>query len=170
MTVSEYIFDYLKNIGVKDVFYVSGGMCMYLVDALHRSGINPVAMLHEQSAAVAADAYAQITGNLGVCLVTAGPGSLNAVTGCAASYIDSTPVIFISGQCKSADLNDGTLRQRGVQEVDIVSMVKGITKWQYEVTKENVKDFLCYAVNIAKKGRPGPVWLSIPLDVQAAEI
>lgn len=169
MRVADFIFQQLKDIGVKDVFYVSGGMCMHLVDALHKSGINPVHMLHEQSAGVAADAYAQING-FGVCLVTAGPGALNAVSACAASYIDSTPVLYLSGQCKSSDLNDGSLRQRGVQEVDIISMVRHITKFAIQITpKSTIKFYLENAIKTAKEGRPGPVWLDITLDAQAAE-
>lgn len=144
---------------------------MTLVDALHKSGINPIHMLHEQSAAVAADAYAQYTGNLGVVLCTAGPGATNCITGVAASWIDSTPLLVISGQCKSADLNNGYLRQRGVQEVDIISMVRKITKYAVQIAPmSNIKFFLEHAIKTAKEGRPGPVWIDVTLDAQAAEI
>lgn len=171
MRVADFIFQYLRAIGVTDVFYVSGGMCMHLVDALHKSGINPVHMLHEQSAGIAADAYAQITGNLGVVLCTSGPGALNCLTSCSASYIDSTPVLYISGQCKSADLNNGSLRQKGCQEIDIISMVRGITKFSAMVSnKENIDSLLKNAVSVAKSDRSGTVWLDLPLDIQGQEI
>jgi acetolactate synthase-1/2/3 large subunit len=169
MNVAEYIADYLSEIGVTHVFGVTGGMCMHLVDAFHKHPkIEFVQMLHEQSAGIAADAYSQITGKLGVCLVTAGPGATNAVTSCAASYIDSTPVLYLSGQCKSADSKACSgLRQKGVQEVDIIKMVRDITKMAvYIGVTTNPRFYLEVAVKTALDGRKGPVWLDIPLDVQ----
>jgi len=173
MKVSDYIWKHLSEIGVTHCFYVSGGAIMHLVDALHKSDITPIHMLHEQSAAIASDGYAQFTGKLGVCLVTSGPGALNALTACAASYIDSTPVLFISGQCKTADIKTFE-RSKGVGEVDILNMVKRITKDSISLRKgdlERIDDFLkLRLIQKALTGRKGPVWLEIPLDVQAVEI
>jgi len=130
LTVSEYIWEHLSSIGVSHVFLLPGGGCMYLVDALSRNeSIVPIPMLHEQSVGVAAEAYAQYRNQVGVALVTTGPGGTNAVTACAAAWTDSTPMIFISGQVRLGHLKDGSgLRQRGFQEVSIVEIVEPITK------------------------------------------
>jgi len=172
MKLSDYVFSFISQQGVKTVFMLPGGGCMHLVDSLGRSGLEYICCLHEQSAAIMADACAQYTGNLGVALVTTGPGSTNAITGVAGSWIDSTPVLIISGQVKRKDMATGTgLRQKGVQEIDIVSIVKPITKYAVTVTEpESIRYHLEKAVYIAKSGRPGPVWIDIPLDVQAATI
>jgi acetolactate synthase-1/2/3 large subunit len=146
---------------------------MHLVDSLGRSPrLRFVCNLHEQGAAVAADAYGQLTGNLGVALVTTGPGGTNALTGVAAAWLDSTPCLFLSGQVKRADLTRGRgVRQMGFQEIDIVSMVKPITK--YAVTVEDpsrIRYHLEKALYLARPGRPGPVWIDLPLDVQASQV
>jgi acetolactate synthase I/II/III large subunit len=146
---------------------------MHLVDSLGRCRrIQPVCMLHEQAAAIAAEAYARVTEDLGVVLVTSGPGGTNAITGIAGAWIESTPCLVISGQAKRSDLmgNSG-VRQMGVQEVDIVSMVKPITKYAVTVTDPaSMRYHLEKALFLARHGRPGPVWIDIPLDVQAVEI
>ena len=114
MKLSDYVMQYIAAQGVRDVFTLPGGGCMHLTDSLGRTpGLNHVCMLHEQAAAIAADAYAQYRGGLGVCLVTTGPGGTNAITGVCASWIDSTPVLVISGQVKRADLMTG----RGVRQM-----------------------------------------------------
>jgi acetolactate synthase-1/2/3 large subunit len=174
MTVAEYIINYLSEIGVTHIFCVSGGQAMFLIDAAfkHRK-IELVQMLHEQSAVVAADAYAQYTGNLGVVLVTSGAGALNCLTGVAASYIDSTPLLIISGQVKTADIKPFGMRSKGVGEVDISTMVEGITKDYCRVYKEDLshlKETLDGLIRIATTGRKAPVWLEIPLDVQNMEV
>ena len=169
MKVSEYIWKHLESIGVTHCFYVSGGAIMWLVDALHKSNIKPIHMLHEQAAAIAADGYAQFKNELGVCLVSGGPGATNAITGVAASYIDSTPLLIISGQCKTADISQGE-RSKGVQEVDIMSMVMNITKWRTRWMCENDKWVLDLAIQQILKGRKGPVWLEIPINIQAEEV
>ena len=130
MNVSDYIVKSLANQGVKDIFLLPGGGCMYLVDAVARSSeINPHPMLHEQSVGVAAEAYAQYANSLGVALVTTGPGATNAITPCAAAWTDSTPVIFISGQVKTQDLSEKYgVRQLGFQEIPITKIVAPITK------------------------------------------
>jgi acetolactate synthase I/II/III large subunit len=173
MKLSDYVFEFVFNLGVREVFLLPGGGCMHLVDSLGRNdNLNPVCCLHEQAATIAADAYGQYTNNIGVALVTTGPGSTNAITGVAGSWIDSVPVLMISGQTKRQDLMTGRgVRQMGVQEVDIVSMVKSITKYAVTVMEpESIRYHLEKAVHLARNGRPGPVWIDIPLDVQGAII
>ena len=150
-----------------------GGGCMHLVDSIGRNKrIEFVGCLHEQAAVIAADGYAQYNDNIGAALVTTGPGSTNAITGVAAAWIDSTPLMIFSGQVKRKDLLAGKgVRQMGIQEVDIASIVKPITKYAVTVLEpENIRYHLEKAVYIAKNGRPGPVWIDIPLDVQGAVI
>ncbi|MDO8682989.1 MAG: thiamine pyrophosphate-binding protein [Armatimonadota bacterium] len=173
MKLSDYIFKFIAGQGVKHVFMLPGGGAMHLVDSL---GANPdldyVCNLHEQASAVAAEAYARVTNNLGVALVTTGPGSTNAVTGVVAAWQDSTPCIFISGQVKRSDIASGTgIRQLGVQEIDIVSIVKPITKYAVTIMEpDSIRYHLEKALHLVKSGRPGPAWIDVPLDVQAAEI
>ncbi len=146
---------------------------MHLVDSLGRNkDLEFVSVIHEQSAAFAAEAYAEYSNGLGVALVTSGPGGTNALTGVAASWIESSPCLFISGQAKRADLIGARgVRSFGQQELDIVSMVKSIAKYAALVLDPNsIRLHLEKAVYLAGHGRPGPVWLDIPLDVQAAEI
>src|SRR5512135_1794035 len=131
MKLSDYVFQRVAEMGVKHVFMLPGGGAMHLNDSL---GQNPhiefVCNLHEQAAAIAAEAYARVTNNLGVALVTTGPGGTNALTGVLGAWLDSTPCLFISGQVKRADLKQELgVRQLGVQEADIVSLVKPITKY-----------------------------------------
>ncbi len=152
---------------------VPGGGAMHLNDSLgHQSALHYVCNLHEQASAMAAETYAKATDNLGVALVTTGPGSTNAITGVAGAYLDSTPCLFISGQVKRPDLKGNTgVRQMGVQEVDIVSMIKPITKYAVMVLEpDSIRYHLEKAIYLAKSGRPGPVWIDIPLDVQAAQV
>src|SRR5207245_68534 len=119
-----------------------------------------------------AESYAKVVGDIGVCLVTAGPGSTNAITGVAGAWLDSTPMLVLSGQAKRADLKGTSgVRQMGVQEVDIVSMVSAITKYAVTVMDpSDIRYHLEKAVHLARTGRPGPVWLDLPLDVQGAQI
>ena len=159
--------------GVKHVFMVPGGGAMHLNNSLgQREDVSFVSNHHEQASAIAAEAYARVTNNLGVALVTTGPGGTNAVTGVAAAWYDSTPCLFISGQVKRADIvGSRGLRQLGVQETDIVSIVKSITKYAVTIMEpESIRYHLEKALCLAKSGRPGPVWIDIPLDVQAAMI
>jgi acetolactate synthase-1/2/3 large subunit len=171
--LSDYVMRFVADQGVQHVFVLPGGGAMHLNDSLGRcEGVEFVAVQHEQAAALAAEAYARVTNNLGVAMVTSGPGGTNAVTGVAAAWLDSTPVLFISGQVKRADIRrDPQLRQLGVQEIDIVSIVKPITKYAVTVMEpETIRFHLEQAVHLAHFGRPGPVWIDIPLDVQAAKI
>lgn len=133
---------------------------------------------HEQAAAICAEGYAKATSGLGVCMVTTGPGGTNAVTGVAGAWLDSTPTLFVSGQVKRPDrMFDAAsglplgMRQLGVQEVDICAIVKPITKYAVTVLRlEEISYHLEKAVFLALNGRPGPVWIDIPLDVQAAQV
>lgn len=173
MKVSDYIADFLVQQKVKDIFLISGGGMMHLLDSVGRNeNLNIICNLNEQASSICADSYAQITENLGVCLVTTGPGGTNAVTGIAASYLDSNPVLCVSGQCKTADTASlRGVRQFGAQEVDIVSVVAPITKYAVKITdKETVRYHLEKAVYLARHGRKGPVWVDVPLDIQAAQI
>ncbi len=152
---------------------VAGGAAMHLNDAVAlQSSITVTPFLHEQAAAIAAESYAKASGRIALCLVTAGPGGTNAVTGLAGGWLDSTPMVIISGQAKTADLVGTTgVRQRGVQEVDIVSVVRPLTKAAVLLEDPSLVRFhLERALHLATTGRPGPVWIDIPLDVQAARI
>ena len=146
---------------------------MHLNDAIGRNPrLTPIGNLHEQACAIAAEAYARVTGGLGVALVTAGPGGTNTITGLAGAWLDSTPVLFLSGQVKTADLKASRgVRQYGVQEIDIVSIVAPLTKYAVTVTDpQTIRWHMEQALWLATTGRKGPVWLDLPLDVQGAEI
>jgi acetolactate synthase I/II/III large subunit len=168
--VSDYVANFIQRQGVSDVFLLPGGGCIHLIDSIGKSQLNFVCNLHEQACSIAADAYGQYTNNIGVCLVTTGPGGTNAVTGVAAAWLDSTPMLALSGQVQKKDMtNDLGTRQIGFQEIDMVSVVDSLTKYAATVVEPNtIKYHLEKAVYLATHGRPGPVWLDIPLDVQAA--
>lgn len=170
--VSAYVFQFIESKGVKHVFMLPGGGAMHLVDSLGKSKLEYICCQHEQAASIAAEAYGQHTNNIGVCLTTSGPGATNAITGVTAGWIDSTPMFIISGQAKRSDLIGETgVRQIGSQEVQIIDMVKPITKYAVQVMDPTeIRYHLERAYYEAVNGRPGPVWLSIPLDVQAAMI
>lgn len=174
MKLSDYVLDFVARQNVKHCFTLSGGGCMHLIDSLGREKrIEYVCNLHEQGSAIAAEAYAQFTNNLGFCLVTTGPGGTNTVTGVAGAWLESTPVLFISGQVKRADLKSNApgVRQLGPQEIDMVSIVKPITKYAATVMDpKDIRYHLEKAVYLAKNGRRGPVWLEMPLDIQASQI
>ena len=171
--LSDYVMNFLVSKGVRQTFMLPGGGAMHLDDSLGRnSGLSYVCFLHEQALAIAAEAYGQHTNTPGVGIVTSGPGATNTVTGVAAAFIDSTPCFFISGQAKRADLKTGTgVRQMGSQEVDIVSIISPVTKYAVMVVEPaEIRYHLEKAWHCATTGRMGPVWLDIPLDVQAAAI
>jgi acetolactate synthase I/II/III large subunit len=171
--VSDYIIDFVVQKGVNHIFMLPGGGCMHLVDSVGRNkSIQFTGNLHEQAAVIAADGYAQYRNDLGVALVTTGPGGTNAITGVAGAWIDSTPLLILSGQVKRADLLQGKgLRQMGIQEVDIISLVSSITKYAVTILEpREIRYHLEKAFFMATSGRPGPVWLDIPLDVQGATI
>lgn len=173
MKLSDYLVHRIASEGVKDVFLVPGGAAMHLNDSLGKSAdLNFVTNLHEQASAIAAEAYAKVTENLGVAMVTAGPGGTNAVTGVAGAWLDSTPCLFVSGQVKRDDLKrDSGVRQRGVQEIGITDIVGPVTKYAVTITNpDSVRYHFDKAIFLARSGRPGPVWLDLPLDVQAADV
>ncbi len=173
MNVAEYTIEFLARHGVEDVFMVSGGGIMYLVDALGQARTPRYwCNYHEQASAIAAEGYARLRGSPGACLVTTGPGATNALSGIAGAWVDSIPVIVISGQVRRELIADHTRwRQLGPQEIDIVAMAKGITKFAVEVdSADAVPAALEAAWLAATSGRPGPVWISLPLDVQGADI
>ena len=171
MKISDYIMQFIHGLGVDHVFYVSGGGAMHMNDSLGRSEMTGVPMLFEQGAAIAAEGYARVRDGYGCCLVTSGPGATNAVTGCVGAFIDSIPLIFLSGQAKRADLRgDSGVRQFGIQEADIISIVQSYTKYAVQIAEpEDIRYELEKAAALAVNGRPGPVWLDVPLDIQASE-
>lgn len=167
--LTDYLFSFIAALGVKDVFAVCGGAAMHLVDSLGKNeNLNYIATQHEQAAAMAAEAHARMSGRPGVALVTSGPGGTNTITGVCGAWIDSIPTIFISGQVTSDTLiGDTALRQFGIQESNIVELVRPITKYAVTVTDPKmIKYHLQKATHLATTGRPGPVWLDIPLDIQ----
>ena len=165
--------EFVAAAGVKHLFMLTGGGCMHLVDSVGRTpGIEYICPLHEQACAYAAEAYAEVTNGLGAVLVTTGPGGTNAITGVAAAWLESASVLVISGQAKRADLiGDTGVRSMGQQEVAIVPVVTPITKYAVTVLEpESIRFHLEKAVYLATHGRRGPVWIDIPLDVQATVI
>jgi acetolactate synthase I/II/III large subunit len=176
LKLSDYIMQRLADWGTRHIFLVTGGGAMHLNDSIgkeHR--IHYICNHHEQASAMAAEAYARITGSPGVVNVTTGPGSINALNGVFGAWTDSIPMLVVSGQVKreTCMATTGTrgLRQLGDQEVDIVRMVKGITKYAVLVDDPNwIRYHLERAWHLAKSGRPGPCWLDIPVDVQSAQI
>ena len=179
MKLSDYVFQFVADCGVQHVFLVTGGGAMHLNASLaQEKRIEPICNSHEQASAMCAESYAKAVNGLGVALVTTGPGGTNAVTGVAGAWLDSTPTLFLSGQVKRPDrMFDAVtnqplgMRQLGVQEVDIVSIVKPITKYAVVVLDPlDIRFELEKAYYLALNGRPGPVWIDIPLDVQASPL
>jgi acetolactate synthase I/II/III large subunit len=173
MKLSDFIMAFLASKGVKHVFLLSGGGMMHLLDSVGKcKDIEYVCNLHEQAASICAEAYGQVTGKPGVCMVTTGPGGTNAITGVAAAWTDSTPMLVISGQVKRSDLSTPkNVRQYGLQEINITSIVEPITKYAAIVLDPNeIRYHLEKAWYLASTGRKGPCWIDVPLDVQAAQI
>src|SRR5208283_2079010 len=174
--VADYIFDYLADQGARHVFVLTGGGAMFLNDALGRcSRLQYICCHHEQACAMAAEAYARVSGRVGVVSVTTGPGGINALNGGFGAYTDSIPMLVISGQVKLetclASYSLPKLRQLGDQEVNIVRMAGGITKYAVLVKDpKSIRYHLERAIHLAQAGRPGPCWLDIPVDVQSALI
>ncbi len=173
MKVSDYIARHLASRGVGHVFELVGGMTTHMIDSIDRLGAaRIVTMRHEQAAAFAADAYGRSTGIPGVALATSGPGAVNLLTGVGGCHFDSSPAVFLTGQVnRDEQKGDRAIRQLGFQETDIVAMAGPITKgaWRAEAP-EDVPALLDRAFALALEGRPGPVLVDIPMDVQRAEI
>ena len=168
--VSDYIFKYLSEYGVRHIFLVVGGGAMFLNDAIKKSGIEYVCFHHEQAAAIAAEGYARTSGKLAVVCVTSGPGGLNTLTGVMGQWTDSVPVLYISGQVRlETTIQNTGLRQLGDQEINIIDIVRPITKYAKMILEaKDIKTVLNQAITEATTGRPGPVWLDIPLGIQSA--
>ena len=173
MKVADYVINYLSDIGIKDVFIVYGAANGDLIDAFTRNDkIRYVATMHEQGGGFAAEGYAKVKGDLGVAIATSGPGGMNFVTSMGNCFYDSIPCLFITGQINSNFMRpDESIRQIGFQETDIVNICKPVTKYAKLVEKpEDIKYELEKAIHEAKSGRPGPVLLDIPINVQKQQI
>lgn len=173
MKLSDYVIDFIVKQNVSHIFEFIGGAITHLLDSTYdREDIDCVSVHHEQSGAFAAEAYARINGRLGVAMATSGPGALNMVTGIGSCWFDSVPCLFITGQVNTYEYKfDRPVRQIGFQETDIVSVVKSLTKYaELVVDAERIRYHLEKAVFLAQNGRPGPVLLDIPMNIQRAEI
>lgn len=168
MKVSDVVVQFFKQKGIQTVFTISGGGCIHLIDSLRKSDLTVVCPHHEQTVTMAQEGHYRLNGKIAGGIVTTGPGGTNAVTGLLGLWLDSVPAIVVSGQVPQHQMAEGTgCRQIGDQEFDIVSVVKPMTK--YAMTLKNPHDVyyeLEKAYHIATTGRPGPVWIDIPLDVQ----
>jgi acetolactate synthase-1/2/3 large subunit len=170
--VADYIAQHLASIGVRKVFLLSGGGMMHLLDAIARiPSIHYICHHHEQAAAMAAEGYARQSGNIGVCYVTSGPGAPNTLTGVIGAWLDSTPMLVVSGQAKLAQANSyrkiNGLRQFGAYDVNSVSIMEPVTKYATMLTEARlVRYHLEKAIHLATTGRPGPVFIDVPLDIQ----
>jgi acetolactate synthase-1/2/3 large subunit len=166
MTVAEYLAAQVLEL-VDAVFCVTGGASMYLTEAFAGSLIH---CHHEQACAMAAESYSRLRG-FGVCMTTSGPGATNAITGVLGAWQDSIPMMVISGNLRTVFIDPQGTRQLGEQGGDIVSMIRPITK--YAITIMDAADtptILEKAIREAKTGRPGPVWIDVPLDIQCTNI
>lgn len=173
MKLSDYVMEYLRNTGVEVIFGYQGGSITHLIESMSFAGIEYIQTYNEQGAAMAADAYARVSENsLGVAVASNGPGATNLVTGIANAYCDSVPTLFITGQVHTwAMKKDKQVRQKSFQEIDIISIVKPITKYAVTVMKpDKIRYELEKAIHIAKQDRRGPVLLDIPVDVQGMDI
>lgn len=173
MKASDYIAEFLRAQRVSHVFEVVGGMITHLVDSLYRvPAVQVISVHHEQAAAFAAEAVGRMTGIPGVAMATSGPGATNLLTGIASCYFDSVPAVFITGQVNCSEQKGGrAIRQLGFQETDIVAMATPITKAAWRVTSaEALPVMLARAFALATAGRPGPVLLDVPMDVQRLEV
>jgi acetolactate synthase-1/2/3 large subunit len=177
MTVAEYILKFLISKNVNNVFLITGGAISFVVDAFSRNKkIKYTCVAHEQAAAMMADAYSRVSKGFGATMVTSGPGAQNLITGIACSWFDSVPVIHISGQVNSFELSSTNkttkkVRQVGFQETDIVSIVRPITKFAYQLKKPSeIKYALEKAFYLSNEGRPGPVLIDIPMNLQREKI
>jgi acetolactate synthase-1/2/3 large subunit len=170
--VSDYIINFFENKNIDTAFTVSGGGCIHLIDSLRKSKITTYCVHHEQSALMASEGYTRETGKLSLNIVTTGPGGTNAITGLLGMWLDSIPGIIVSGQVPRSQMSKGTgCRQIGDQEFDIIKTVQSCTKLALTVSKADELPYLLEkAYQIATNGRPGPVWIDVPLDIQGSSI
>ena len=162
------IITFLENKGVKHVFMVAGGQIMYLTDELYKSKIKPICCHHEQASGMAAEAYARISG-FGVVFVTAGPGAINAINGVVGAWVDSSPLLIISGASSGDNvryMEQNKIRQYGLQGINIRPVVESIVK-HFETIRvdTDIEKLMSKSYTLATEGRKGPVWLELPLDV-----
>ena len=173
MKVSDYIIRFLHAQGVTHVYEVVGGMIAHLIDSAARlETVQLVSVHHEQTGAFAADATGRLTGTPGVALATSGPGATNLLTGIGSCYFDSSPAVFLTGQVnRKEQKGDRPIRQLGFQETDVIGVARPLVKGAWAVnTPEDVSPLLVRAFELAGSGRPGPVLLDIPMDVQGGEV
>lgn len=173
MKLSDYVADFLARQGIRHVFAITGGASLHLIESVaNHPGIDYVCPHHEQAAAMAADGYARVTGKLGAAMATSGPGATNMITGICCAWYDSVPVLYITGQVSTFRFKGTTgVRQMGFQETDIVGMCRTITKYAVTVTDpKSIRYELEKAAWIAQEGRPGPVLVDIPDNLQREEI
>lgn len=173
MKLSDYVIDFIVKQGVSHIFEFVGGAIVHLLDSTYdRNDIQCVSVHHEQAGAFAAESYARINGRLGVAMATSGPGALNMLTGIGSCYFDSVPCLFITGQVNTYEYKfDSPVRQIGFQETDIVAVATPLTKYaELVVDAEKIRYYLEKAVYMAQSGRPGPVLLDIPMNIQRAQI
>ena len=173
MKAADHVAEVLAAEGVTHAFEVAGGTIAHLLDALHTDGrVRLVSMRHEQAAAFAAEGAARMTGVPGVALATSGPGAINLLTGVASAYFDSTPAVFLCGQVTTGDLRgDRAVRQRGFQETDVAAMAAPVAKAAWRVADAaELPDRLAGAFALARGGRPGPVLLDLPMDLQGRDV
>ncbi len=171
--VADYVVQFLEDYGVENIFTVSGGGSIFLCDAVASAKkLKYFCCHHEQAVSYASEAYARTKNSLGVSLVTTGPGSTNAISGACGSWMDSVPHLLISGQVfLNQTIGTTGLRQLGVQEINIIDIMKPVTKYAVMVTDpETIKYHLQKAIHLATTGRPGPVWIDIPANIQNAQI
>ncbi len=175
MRVADFIFKFLSDRGTDTVYMISGGQAMFLVDAVYQNKkLKAICTHHEQAAGMSADAYGRLTGKIGVALVTAGPGAVNITNGVVGGWTDSAPMMVISGQSGLSYVQyqqEHFIRQFGIQGINIKPLVEKATK--YFVTVDDPAKILYYmgkAYYLALNGRPGPVWIDVPLDVQKMEV
>jgi acetolactate synthase-1/2/3 large subunit len=169
MKVSDYIAQAIAGMGIEHVFTVSGAGMLSTLDAIRRHpDVTYVCNNHEQACAMAAESYARFRQGFGAALVTFGPGVTNTITGLAGAWMDSTPVLMLSGQVKQRDMRgESGVRQRGIQEIDVLPIVRSLTKFAEVVRSEQeIEPLLRQALRAALADRPGPVWLDIPMDIQ----
>jgi acetolactate synthase-1/2/3 large subunit len=169
--VSDYISNFISKLGVKHVFTVSGAGDLHLIDSIRKhSDLDFICNHHEQASAMAAYSYSRATKNFGVCVVTTGPGATNAITGMIDCWVDSVPCLYISGQVqKKYQIGKLGIRQNGIQEINIIDMVRPVTKYANCIDDpQQIRWHLEKAVYEAKSGRPGPSWLDIPMDIQTS--
>ncbi len=173
MKLSDYVADFLVEQGIKHVFAITGGAAAHLIDSIgQKAGIEYICNQHEQASAMAADAYARVNRNFGVVVVTSGPGATNLLTGVCCSYYDSVPLLCLTGQVSTFRLKKDTgVRQVGFQETDVIDIFRSVTKYCVQLQDPlDIRYELEKALSIAKSGRPGPVLIDIPDNIQRMEV